>query len=200
MITTALVLPTPRALLGPVSVVDPVADLRKAVAEAVSALLAEEPAGELAVVAAPVSAANAARGVTEPLGHRVAREVLGGRAFQAHTAGPSTAAELLRSAEPTLLLVMADGSARRHDKAPGHSHPGALAFDDRVEAGLRTGDVAALVGLDPELGAQLWCEGVPCFQVLGEVARGSRVTPQVSYAEAPYGVAWWVARWDLEPQ
>ena len=61
---------------------------------------------------------------------------------------------------------------------------------------LRSGDAATLAALDPDLGEELWCEGVPGFQVLGEVARERHVSAEVSYADAPYGVAWWVARWD----
>ena len=39
-------------------------------------------------------------------------------------------------ASPTdALLVMADGSARRGEKAPGHLHPDAIAFDDAIDAG-----------------------------------------------------------------
>jgi hypothetical protein len=195
VIVTALVLPAPRALLAPDSVVDPVADLRKACTEAVARL----PHGRVVVVAPPVSDANAGRGITEPLGHRIARRLLDGTPFEPQVALPCAAAALLESSEPTVLVVMADGSARRHEKAPGHLHPGARAFDDRIEAALRSGDADLLAGLDPELGAEVWCEGVPAFQVLGEVARGRAVTAEVGYADAPYGVAWWVARWDLAP-
>ena len=92
---------------------------------------------------------------------------------------------------------MADGSARRTEKAPGHLHPDAAAFDEQIEVALRTGDAEALCGLDPALGEELWCQGVPSFHVLGEVARGRQVAAEVTYADAPYGVAWWVARWDL---
>ena len=110
---------------------------------------------------------------------------------------PYAAATLLELAEPATLLVMADGSASRGEKAPGHLHPDAIAFDDHIESALRSGDAAALAALDPDLGEELWCEGVPGFQVLGEVARERQVSAEVSYADAPYGVAWWIARWDL---
>ena len=39
----------------------------------------------------------------------------------------------------------------------------------------------------------------PGFHVLAEVARGRRIEAEIGYADAPYGVAWWVARWDLGP-
>ena len=194
MIETALVLPSPPALLAPRSVIDPVAELRAACYNAVTGL----PQGQqVMVLANPVSEANAARGITEPLGHRVARSLLGGIEFEPQVALPYAAAAILELAEPTTLIVLADGSARRSEKAPGHLHPDAVAFDDHIEAALRTGDAAALAGLDPDLGEQLWCDGIPGFRVLGEVARDRQVTAELSYADAPYGVAWWVSRWDL---
>jgi hypothetical protein len=195
VITCALVLPTPRALLGQVSLQDPVADLRKSCLTA----LAELPPGRLVVLAPPVSEANAARGVTEPVGHRLARHLLGGVPLHTRLAGrDSTAsARALVSPEPTNLLVMADGSARRDTTAPGHFHPHARDFDAGIESALRSGDADALAELDPELGGELWCEGVPAFRALGEVSRGRQVRAEVSYADAPFGVAWWVARWDL---
>jgi len=198
VIETALVLPSPRALLPSLSADDPVPELRTACAAAVGRLLSEQPS-RLVVVAAPVSAPNRARGVIEPLGHRVARHLLGTRSFEAELALPYTAAALLEATEPTTLVVMADGSASRGEKAPGHLHPDAVAFDDRIEAALRSGDVDALAAIDAEQATELWCEGAPGFHVLAEVARGRRVEAEISYADAPYGVAWWVARWDLEP-
>ena len=92
---------------------------------------------------------------------------------------------------------MADGSARRTEKAPGHLHPDAVAFDDTLEEALRNGDAEALAQTDPALAQDLWCQGAPGFRLLGEVARGRRITAEVTYADAPYGVAWWVARWNL---
>jgi hypothetical protein len=194
VIETVLVLPSPPALLPPRSVTDPVAELRVACQEAVKALPTQQP---FIVLVNPVSKANAERGVTEPLGHRVARSLLGELEFEPQLALPYAAAALLELTDPTTLVVMADGSARRSEKAPGHLHPEAIAFDDRIDSALRSGDAAALAGLDPALGEELWCEGVPGFRVLGEVARERRVSAEVSYADAPYGVAWWVARWDL---
>ena len=194
VIRTVLVLPTPLALLAPQSVIDPVAQLRAACRTAVATLPGDE---RIVVLARPVSEANVARGVTEPLGHRVARQLLDGRSFEPQLALPYAAASLLELSDPTTLLVMADGSACRGDQAPGHLHPAALPFDDGIEAALRTGDAKALAKLDSGLGEELWCEGVPAFRVLGELARDRDVVSEVSYAEAPYGVAWWVARWTL---
>jgi hypothetical protein len=199
VIESVLVLPSPRALLPWLSETDPVPELRAACTVAVDKLRAHAAAPPV-VVAAPVSDLNRMRGVTEPLGHRVARHLLGVTSFEARVAGPGTAAALLERTDqhgPTTLLVMADGSARRSERAPGHLHPGALPFDDAIDRALRVGDVDALAGLDPEVAHELWCEGAPGFHVLAEVSRGRGIATDVSYADAPYGVAWWVARWDL---
>jgi hypothetical protein len=199
VIETVLVLPSPRALLPWLSATDPVPDLRAACAAALGKLLAHGPE-HLVVVASPVSELNHARGVTEPLGHRVARHLLGETSFEEQVALPYTAAALLehQPARPaTALIVMADGSACRGEKAPGHLHPDAIPFDDAIDRALRDGDVDALATINPEQAHELWCEGAPGFHVIAEVARGRQVSPDVSYADAPYGVAWWVARWDL---
>ncbi len=194
MIRTVLVLPQPLALLEPCSVEDPVSELRAACQAALSALPDSD---RLVVLAAPTSAASRARGMVEPLGHRVARHLLRGVPFEATTALPETAVALRDQPQETTLVVMADGTARRDEKAPGHFHPGARDFDQGIDTALRTGNARMLAALDPVFATELWCEGVPGFQVLGELARDREVTSQVSYAEAPFGVAWWVARWDL---
>ena len=199
MIETVLVLPSPRALLPWLSATDPVPELRDACRAAVDRLRADGPE-RLVVVASPVSELNQSRGVSKPLGHRIARHLLGDTPFEEQVALPYTAASLIEHAEqygPTSLVVMADGSACRGEKAPGHLHPDAIPFDDAIDDALRTGDVDALATIDPARAHELWCEGAPGFHVLAEVARGRQITSDVSYADAPYGVAWWVARWNL---
>ena len=120
---------------------------------------------------------------------------------------PWTAASLLERdgppgehvMRPTTLLVMADGSARRTEKAPGHLHPDALPFDDGIETALRTGDArrsrpSTSTGR-PSCGAR----GPPASASSARWRAAAGSDAQVSYADAPYGVAWWVARWDLSP-
>jgi hypothetical protein len=199
MIETVLMLPSPRALLPWLSEADPVPELRAACTTALGKVLAEAP-DRVVVVAAPVSELNRARGVDEPLGHRVARFLLGETPFDTQVALPYTAASLIEHANQlgrTTLVVMADGSACRSEKAPGHLHPDAIPFDDAIDDALRSGDVDALATIDLEQAHELWCEGAAGFHVLAEVARGRGITTEVSYADAPYGVAWWVARWNL---
>ncbi len=198
MIETALVLPSAPALLPWLSETDPVPELRAACSAALGKLLAQDPQ-RIVVVAAPVSGLNRARGVTEPLGHRLARHLLGDTPFEAQPALPCTGAALLEQAQVarTALVVVADGSASRGEKAPGHLRPDALGFDATIEEALLTGDVETLARIDPDRARELWCEGAAGFRVLAEVARGREVTTEMDYADAPYGVAWWVARWHL---
>jgi len=198
VIESALVLPSPRALLPWLSETDPVPELRAACVAALDKLLANGP-DRLVVVAPPVSDLNRARGVLDPVGHRIARHLLGEHAFEAQVALPYEAASLVEhdDARSTAVIVMADGSACRGEKAPGHLHPDAIPFDEAIERALRTGDVDALAGIDPTQAHELWCEGAAGFHVLSEIARGRQIATDVSYADAPYGVAWWVARWDL---
>jgi hypothetical protein len=206
VIDTVLVLPTPPALLPPFSREDPVAELREACRAAVAAL---PQAGYLMVLAAPTDQSHrtATTAAGEPLGHRVARHLLGERPFMPELALPWTAASLLEQDAPpsdyparsSTLLVMADGSARRGEKAPGHLHPDAAAFDESLEQALRNGDAEALAAVDEDQARELWCQGAACFRTLGELARRRTVRAQMTYADAPYGVAWWVVRWDLAP-
>jgi hypothetical protein len=199
VIESVLVLPSPRALLPWLSETDPVPELRAACAAALDELLAEAPE-RVVVVATPVSELNQARGVEEPLGHRIARFLLGERPFDEQVALPYTAASLIEHANQlgrTALVVMADGSACRGEKAPGHLHPDAIPFDDAIDGALRSGDVDTLAKIDLEQAHELWCEGAAGFHVLAEVARGRGIATEMSYADAPYGVAWWVARWNL---
>lgn len=97
------------------------------------------------------------------------------------------------------LLVMADGSARRGEKAPGHLDPRAVGFDDRIGRALAEGDAQALRALDPGLAEELLAAGRAALTVLGEVAlvQGSTVRAEVTYRDDPYGVMYTVASWHL---
>ncbi len=187
--TTVLVVPGAPLLLPPYPRHDPAPELREACGVAVAAL----PRGPVTVLAPPLAPAARSRGVTVPLGHRVADHLLGERAVAAHL----TTDEPLPPDLAGVLVLVADGTARRHERAPGHLHPDAVATDDAIEVALRAGDAAALRALDPSRAEELWCEGLPGFVALGELAGDREVRAEVTYADAPYGVAWWVARWDL---
>ena len=53
-------------------------------------------------------------------------------------------------------VVVADGTAKRTEKAPGHFDPRAESFDDSVDAALRNGDPDGLLALDEAAQRRLW--------------------------------------------
>ena len=165
--------PVPALLPSYASVVDPVAELRAACRSAVAWLTETGPAQ---VVAA------------DGLGLRVGRELLGAGSRYARSSlgGYSTS-------EP--LLVMANGSARRSEKAPGHLDERSAGFDEVVERALAQGDAAALGGLDLALADDLLTAGVPLLRDLADL---SVAEASLDYADDPFGVRYWVVRWRCE--
>jgi hypothetical protein len=110
----------------------------------------------------------------------------------ADPAGPAAA---LRRDGRVGLLVVADGSARRSEQAPGYVDARAEPFDAAVAAALAGGDAAALRDLDPVLGADLLAAGVPAWRVAGTAADGGRWAADLLHDSAPYGVGYLVATW-----
>jgi hypothetical protein len=90
-------------------------------------------------------------------------------------------------------LVVADGTAKRTLKAPGHLDPRAEAFDAGLEAALAAGDPAALLALDTGLAEELWVQGLPALRAAAQLAGPWRA--EVLYADAPFGVGYVVATW-----
>ena len=70
------------------------------------------------------------------------------------------------------MLVMANGSAKRSEKAPGHLDERAFDFDDAVDLALRSGDGRRLAALDAALGAELWASGIEPLADLGRALDG----------------------------
>lgn len=91
------------------------------------------------------------------------------------------------------LLVMADGSARRGLRAPGYLDDRSAPFDAEVERAVRTGDLGALLAIDPDLARQLMATGRPAWQVLAAAMAGLRPTGKIRYWNDPFGVAYLVA-------
>jgi hypothetical protein len=109
------------------------------------------------------------------------------------------------------LLIMADGSARRGRRAPGHLDERAAAFDAAVEGAVRDGDLEALLDVDPALARELLAAGRPAWQVLAGAAHAppsagaapgrpsagaAPVQPpaaEILYSDDPFGVAYLVA-------
>jgi hypothetical protein len=167
---------------------DPVADLRGAVGDAVGWLLEE--AARVVVLGADTDPANAGRGMPVPAALRIAQRLLGGHPA-VWAPQPGDVPDLR---DGDAVLVVADGSACRSEKAPGHLDPRAVTFDDTVESALRDGDPEALAALDAALGEELWCRSVPALQALGRLVNRPEQAV-VDLADAPFGVAYWVARW-----
>jgi hypothetical protein len=119
-------------------------------------------------------------GVGEPLASERCREV--GR-------------ELATQAERVALLVMGDGSACRTRGAPGYLDPRAEEFDARAARALEAADPAALAALDEDLGYALMASGRAPWQVLAGAGEEAGLVGRLRYANAPYGVGYYVATW-----
>jgi hypothetical protein len=94
-------------------------------------------------------------------------------------------------------LVVANGSARRSETAPGYIDARAVPFDTAVEAALVAPHPEALAGLDPDLASALLVGNPLGLVRLGSLLHEAR-TVAVDYADDPFGVAYWVVRWDSE--
>jgi hypothetical protein len=127
-----------------------------------------------------------------PLALAVGRTLLGARPHRlwgvAADGSPSEAPP-----EADSLLVVADGTAKRSEKAPGHLDPRAEAFDHAVATALDAADAAALLALDPGLASELWVGGLAAWRAAAAVPGPWQGT--VTYAQAPYGVGYVVATW-----
>jgi hypothetical protein len=141
---------------------DPVAELRRAVTEAVGWL-----GDDVEIVATDQ-------------GRRVAESALAARS---DTAG-----------EHRSVLVVANGSACRTEKAPGFLDERAEAFDAGLGAALSRPEPDRLRELDDVLAKELWAD-VAALPHLADLLVGAR-TVAVDHDATPYGVQYWVIRWE----
>ena len=93
------------------------------------------------------------------------------------------------------VLVVANGSACRTEKAPGHLDERAEGFDATIEKALGGGPADEALALTNDLATDLWCHDLPELQWLVREVQGA--TGGLTHAEATHGVAWWVGAWDL---
>lgn len=119
------------------------------------------------------------------------------------TAADATAvgAQLVGEGESLSLLVLGDGSAKRTIASPGYLDDRAEAFDATVAAALAAADVETMIGLDAELADELWVAGRAAWQVLAGAGRAVQrhtqtLSGSLDYDEAPFGVGYFVARWE----
>ena len=150
------------------SLEDPVAELRAACLDAVSWL------GPDPVV------------LGDEQGARVARSLLDTVVEVRGPLGP----RLATTTEPSYLVV-GNGSARRTEKAPGHLDDRAAPYDEELRAALTASSDAKWP--DIELGKGLLAS-------LDGIARLAELLPagtpaQVDYDDDPFGVQYWVMRW-----
>lgn len=92
---------------------------------------------------------------------------------------------------------MADGSARRSERAPGYVDERAEPFDRTVAQALAHADADALLRLDADLAGHLLVAGRAAWQAAGAAAAAelSAYDPVLHADEAPYGVGYLVASW-----
>jgi aromatic ring-opening dioxygenase LigB subunit len=91
------------------------------------------------------------------------------------------------------LLVLGDGTACRSPKAPGYFDHRSAVFDAAVERAVRTGDLGAVMRIDPDLARELMATGRAAWQVLAGAMNGSRLATEIRYYDDPFGVAYLVA-------
>ncbi|MGL5863871.1 MAG: hypothetical protein ACRCY9_21735, partial [Phycicoccus sp.] len=98
-------------------------------------------------------------------------------------------AEIAADEAASALVVVADGSARRSAKAPGHLDERAFVVDEALVAALRDADPDALLALDPALAADLLVHGRAPLQVaaaamMGKSTRGGETgTPTAGFRD-----------------
>lgn len=99
-------------------------------------------------------------------------------------------AQIEQSPEPIGVLVLADGANTVTAAAPGGHHPADVGIQRALDDALAGGDVAALVGLPPQV------VGRAAFAALAGLAGDRpRIATQL-YRDAPYGVGYFVGVWE----
>jgi hypothetical protein len=95
----------------------------------------------------------------------------------------------------TALLVVADGSAARTEKAPASLHPDAADFDTDVARALASGDPGRLASLDADRALEVTAAGRPAWRTAAAALAGSTYDAVLHADVAPYGVGYLVASW-----
>jgi hypothetical protein len=87
-----------------------------------------------------------------------------------------------------------NGSACRTEKAPGYLDERAIGFDADLARALTAPDPAALAAIDPVKSTELLA-ATDGIRALGDVLSPAHVAT-VDYDDDPYGVQYWVVRWN----
>jgi hypothetical protein len=99
----------------------------------------------------------------------------------------------------TALLTVADGSARRGQKAPGYVDPRAEGADARIAAALDPADPDALLALDAGLCENVLIAGRAAWQVMAGACDGTSWLTRTLYDGDPFGVTYQVVTWVPRP-
>ena len=193
-VSRVTVLPAAPVLLPQhAGLVDPVPELRDACHDAVRRLLVEPSVPVVVLWAAP---APTGRGTASPpRGWRLARSLL---AVAGHCGRRREVGAPFPAAPPgegeLAVLALADGSARRSERAPGHVDARAGGYDSAIGAALLSGNLAALRELDLGLGAELLAEGAPVLRTVASWVERVE-SAELTFDDDPFGVQYWVAHW-----
>ncbi len=110
-------------------------------------------------------------------------------AEQARARGLALRAECDQTAQPTGVLVVADGCHTLTPAAPGGHDPASTAVQNALDEALATGDTAALAAL-PDL-----VVGRSAFGVLAGLTEPAPRATKELYRGAPYGVGYFAGVW-----
>lgn len=206
MIAGAVVVPSPPMILPEyIGLEDPAGRLRLRCVEALRTTL-EGPTSPDSVVIV-TGAEPAPRTSKRPLGVRIGEHllVLAGWTgpvewavvpFDAETDVVDRAgSELAEHPDRLMLLVVADGSARRGVQAPGHLDDRAFGVDADIVKGLSDADPEVLLGIDAEVAYEVLAQGRAALQVLARAVSAAPLTGHVLWSGDPYGVLYVLARW-----
>lgn len=99
--------------------------------------------------------------------------------------------------EPTSLIVVGDGSARRTEKAPGYRDEDAAAFDAVLADVLRQGNGSGLSQdwLQRYDASELLVSGLAAWNAVHALVETQAWAARLLYEAAPYGVGYFVAVW-----
>ena len=170
---------------------DPVAELRAACHAAV-AWLAE--AGPVRILGDPQGRRVGEWLVAEARGAGVYFETVAGRPPQYKSRLRRQGAFAPQPPDGAGVLAVGNGSACRTEKAPGYLDERAPGFDANLARALTAPDPAALAAIDPVTSTELLA-ATDGIRALGDVLTPAHVAT-VDYDDDPYGVQYWVVRWN----
>lgn len=197
---------------------DVLADLRERAVEVIGSVCRDLPPAVRVTLVVASDRVSVAASVATPdlsLGRRVGERLVGaagvlpGRvdvvevAWDAPTPECVALGASLARAAAQAVVVVADGSACRTEKAPGYLDERAFAVDDAIVAGLCRPEAQALLDLDPDICAAVLAAGRAPLQVLGgflgeHAAYGREFENLVCHVEDPVGVLYVVAELALD--